>query len=429
MDKKIETGNITDNTGHASRNPNPDNPLERNPESRNPQLASRSSESNPVSRDPHPASSNTSDRNSTLESNPATRDPSLASRPMDDDEISLKDLILKLQDWWRYLLSKWLIILIVGLLGGALGLIYSIYKKPTYVATLTFVLEEESKGGLGNLGGLAAMAGISVGGGGGGIFQGDNILELYKSRSMLTKTLLNTSNTNDSLLIDRYITAHELREAWAENPKLSKIDFAIPQESFSLQHDSLIGLFVNNIKADYLKVSKPDKILSLIEVQVTTPNESFSKDFTEVLVQEVNDFYVETKTKKAVENLEIVQHQADSVRNELNAAIGGVASMADANPNANPARQVLRVPSAKRQVDVQANQAILTELVKNLEASKISLRRETPLIQIIDQPILPLKKERLGKAKSIVLGGLVSGFLIVLLLICIRMYKEVMIEE
>ncbi len=346
-----------------------------------------------------------------------------------DDEISLKDLILKLQEWWRYLLSKWVIILIVGLFGGALGLIYSISKKPTYTATLTFVLEEESKGGLGNLGGLAALAGVNVGGGGGGIFQGDNILELYKSRSMLTKTLLSASTSNDSLLIDRYITANELREAWVENLPLSKIDFTIPQNEFSLQHDSLIGTFINTIKENYLQVSKPDKLLSLIEVQVTTPNERFSKDFTEVLVQEVNNFYVETKTKKAFENLAIVQHQADSVRNELNAAIGGVAAMADANPNANPAKQVLRVPSTKRQVDVQANQAILTELVKNLEASKISLRRETPLIQIIDQPVLPLKEARLGKAKGIVFGGLFSGFLIVFVLIAIRAYKEVMKEE
>src|SRR5690606_38005207 len=108
----------------------------------------------------------------------------------------------------------------------------------------------------------------------------------------------------------------------------------IPQEDFSLQHDSLIGEFVKNINENYLKVSKPDKMLSLIQVQVIAPNERFSKDFTEVLVQEVNNFYVETKTKKALENLEIVQHQADSVRNALNAAIGGVASMVDANPNA-----------------------------------------------------------------------------------------------
>src|SRR5690554_6978570 len=94
--------------------------------------------------------------NSNIHSNPA------------NDEISLKELILKIQEWWRYLLSKWLVILIVGILGGILGLLYSLNKKPTYIASLTFVLEEESKGGLGSLGGLAAMAGINLGASGGG---------------------------------------------------------------------------------------------------------------------------------------------------------------------------------------------------------------------------------------------------------------------
>ncbi len=53
---------------------------------------------------------------------------------------------------------------------------------------------------------------------------------------------------------------------------------------------------------------------------------------------------------------------------------------------------VRRAPSAKRQVDVQANKAILTELVKQTELAKVTLRKETPLIQIIDRPILPLMK-------------------------------------
>jgi hypothetical protein len=344
-----------------------------------------------------------------------------------EDEISLKDLILKIQEWWRYLLSKWLIILIAGLLGGALGLFYSIYKKPTYTATLTFVLEEEGSGGLGNLGGLAAMAGFNIGGAGGeGLFKGENIFEIYKSRSMLTKTLLSASSQNDSLLIERYIAFNELRERWSEKPQLESISFSIPQEKFTLQHDSIIGEVVKSINEKNLSVSKPDKKTSLIQVATTSINEAFSKDFTETLVQNVNNFYVETKTKKSLENLNVLQFQTDSVRKELNAAIGGVAIAMDANPNSNPARQILNVPSSKKQVDVQANQAILTELVKNLELARISLRQETPLIQVIDEPVLPLKKERLGKAKGIVLGGVLLGFLSILILLVKRIFKTVM---
>jgi len=346
-----------------------------------------------------------------------------------DDKISLKDLILKITGWWHYLLSKWLIIVVIGLLGGGLGFVYAIMKKPVYTAKLTFVLEEGDTKNIGNLGGLAAMAGINFGSSGGGIFRGDNIIELYKSRSMISKTLLSSSPTNDSLLIERYITFNEIREDWKENPGLKNIRFNIPKEQFTLQHDSIMGKVVKIIKDDNLNISKPNKQLSLISVQTKFENETFSKDFTEALVKNVNDFYIETKIGKSAENLAILQSQTDSVRQELNSAIGGVAMALDANPNANTARQVLRVPSSKRQVDVQANQAILLELVKNLETSKISLRRETPLIQVIDEPVLPLEMERFGKTTGIALGGFLAGLLICFILILIKEITDILEGE
>ena len=62
-------------------------------------------------------------------------------------------------------------------------------------------------------------------------------------------------------------------------------------------------------------------------------------------------------------------------------------------------------------------QLYLTELVKQTELAKVTLRKETPLIQVIDRPILPLPKERFGKAKGLVMGGFLAGFLMVLGLI------------
>jgi uncharacterized protein involved in exopolysaccharide biosynthesis len=73
---------------------------------------------------------------------------------------------------------------------------------------------------------------------------------------------------------------------------------------------------------------------------------------------------------------------------------------------------------------VQANTAILTELVKQSELAKVTLRKETPLIQVIDKPILPLKMEKFGKAKGIVLGGILAGFLTVLVLIVRKVVNE-----
>ena len=97
--------------------------------------------------------------------------------------------------------------------------------------------------------------------------------------------------------------------------------------------------------------------------------------------------------------MDVLQRQVDSVRNALNGAIIGVANETDNVYNLNPAFNIKGAPSKKKQIDVQANTSILTNLVVQLELAKITLRKETPLIQLIDRPILPLDKEQLGKVK------------------------------
>jgi hypothetical protein len=337
------------------------------------------------------------------------------------DEISLKELILKLGEWWQYLLSKWIIILICGLFGGGLGFAYAYFKKPAYTATTTFVLEDETEGGggLGSLSGLASMAGVNLSGGGGDIFQGDNILELYKSRKMIEQTLLTPTNYEGKkeLLINLYIEFNELRKIWAEKPELSEIRFDSSSSSFTRLQDSILGVVVKDINANYLSVSKPNKKLSIIKADVKSHNEFFAKAFNEQIVKNVNDFYTQTKTKKSLDNVMILQQKTDSVRAVMNGAIYHAAIVADATPNLNPARQVQRTaPVQKSQFSAETNKAVLSALVQNLEMSKIALRKEAPLIQVIDKPILPLEKEQLGKLKSLILGGILGGFLISLVL-------------
>ena len=70
---------------------------------------------------------------------------------------------------------------------------------------------------------------------------------------------------------------------------------------------------------------------------------------------------------------------------------------------------------------VQMLGTLYGELVKNLEFAKLTLMREEPLVQIIDQPILPLPITRLGKLKAMLIGGFLFGFLFLLYLL-IREY-------
>jgi hypothetical protein len=346
-----------------------------------------------------------------------------------NDEISLKELIEKAKEWYAYLRSQWKIIALAGMIGAVIGLTYSYIKKPVYTATLSFALEDEKSGGggLGGALGLASSFGIDLGGGGGSIFTGSNLTELFKSRSMVEQTLMTPVTVNGKVisLAEMYIQNNEWRDSWNKNPKFKNIQFLpnTKRKYFTRVHDSILGVIYQDLSKGALSVAQKDKKVSIISMDVASTNELFSLYFCEALARQVGRFYIDTKSKKARMNMAILQKQTDSIRAELNGAITGVASANDETFMLNPAMNVRRAPSARRQVDVQANTAILTELVKQSELAKVTVRKETPLIQVIDRPILPLAKERFGKAKGLVMGGFLAGLLAVLFLIVKRLLK------
>jgi hypothetical protein len=351
--------------------------------------------------------------------------------PIVKDEITLKELFDKYAVWYNFLLSKWKIIVFAGLLGGILGLGYSLTRKPVYTAVLTFALENDKSGGSSGVLSLASQFGLSLGGSGGGIFEGSNLTELFKSRSMIEQTLLKPIVYKGKTIsfAEMYIHNNKWRNTWNKKPEFAKIQF-LPNSNrkyFTRAHDSILGLIYGEMSKNALYVGQKDKKVDIITMEFVSGNEQFAKDFCEALAREVGLFYVTTKSKKARINMEILERQTDSIRRELNNAISGVATANDNTFNLNPALlNVRRVPSSRKQVDVQANAAILTELVKQTELAKVTVRRETPLIQVLDRPILPLKMERFRKLKGIVLGGFFGGSFTILFLIGRIRLKQLM---
>ena len=352
------------------------------------------------------------------------------SEQFENDEISLKELVLKIKEWYHFLLTKWRLIILAGIIGGLIGFTYAYFQKPTYKAVLTFAMEEEKSGGggLGGALGLASQFGIDLGSSGGGAFSGANLIELMKSRKLVEKTLLSPIEVDGKAqsLVEYYLAFNEIKKDWDEKPLLKNVSFPIDADrtKFTLQQDSILkNLAAGLIKTD-LVISQKDKKVSILSIEMNSTNEQFAKVFCETIAKETSEYYVEIKSKKSKMNVDILQHQADSIRAELNSAITGVAAAADNVFNLNSAMNVRRTPSARRQVDVQANTAILTQLVGNLELAKVTLRKETPLLQIIDRPSFPLEKEKVGKLKSLVLGGFLAGFLTVLYLVFSSLYKK-----
>jgi hypothetical protein len=339
-------------------------------------------------------------------------------------QFTLREVIRNLQDWGRFFLSQWKLLLGAGLVGAGLGAVISQVKDPVFHAETSFVLEEEGMGGIGQMSGIANLLGVNIGGlGTNGLFQGDNIMELYRSDRMLEETLLSPFDSS-ILLVERFIQTEELEKKWSSDVDFASLDFSKKLEEATVTQDSVVKEIVKLIREKQLSVIKPDRKLSIIQVSVSSKDESFAKVFNETLVTKVNAFYFETKTKKTGENLRILQGQADSVRAILNQSIGALAYAQDRIPNANPLLSSATVDGRLKQVDVQSSAAVFQEIVKNLEVAKINHRINSPLIQIIDAPKLPLTRSEIRLGKGIVFGALALGFLVLAILYIRRLYQK-----
>ena len=333
------------------------------------------------------------------------------------DVFSVKGLIKNLLDWISFLLSKLKNILSLAFIFLVLILAYNYIKSPIHFARTSFVLDSESSSNsIGDIASLASLAGINASSfiDSSSLFQIDNIQELYRSSSMLKQTLLTkyTFGNHTDILINKFGKEEKIDKKWN---KLG-VDFTNQSlmNSKSRLHDSVLMEAVKIIKEKYLFVDKPSRKTTILEIGFDHKNELLAKSFNENLVSIVNNFYFKTKTKKTGENLEILQRQADSVKNVLDKSILFLAEKDQSIPNPNPLTKVSLVPYQKALVDVQANGAIYQEIVTQLELAKVNHRNKTPLIQIIDKPTLPLENSRL-KFMECLIYGLFGGLLLAIL--------------
>ena len=352
-----------------------------------------------------------------------------------NDEISIKELIETFGKYWRYLLSKWVIILIVGLSGGAIGLVASLILPPKYTAHLSFALVESS-GGMSGLADLASTFGFSgLLGGNTDAFSGDNLLEIISSKHAIEETLLTPVEFNGekTTLANVYLGFSGLRKVFEKNkknPELKNISFPAgqPREMFTRTQDSVLNVIYQWVGGPKtLNIARKNKKVSIVNLNFTSTNEKFSKMFIETLMDQTYKFYSQTRTAQIRANIDMMQYTADSIKALYDASLYKGAGFSQVNIN--PALQTAAVPRLKEETNAKLYGTVYTEVLKNLESLKLDMARVTPIVQIIDKPRLPLFKQRLGKAKGIVIGGILGGLLIVGYFIGLKFLQDEMRKD
>ncbi len=307
--------------------------------------------------------------------------------------VALSHLLSEAKAMVSYWVGLRKIILITLFLVSGVVLLYSFIQKQQYEATTSFILEEKSATGGGGLSGLASQFGFDLGGlgAGGSIFSGDNILDILRSRHIVEKVLLSKidSSKGGQTLADLYIP--QLRK---DIPVVDYTNVVYPKPLNRLQ-DSVLYLIYDKIVQKNLVVDRVNKKGSIIKVTVVSESELFSKIFSDRLVFETIKLYVDQKTSVSNRNIARLEARADSLLRVLNNKSYQSASLQILD--ANTAFRSTAVPVELSQREKSISFALFSEVVKNLEASRMSLASQTPIINILDTAKYPL----LNRKKSI----------------------------
>ena len=322
-----------------------------------------------------------------------------------DDEISLKEIILKIQEWWGIVWQCRVRIITISLVIGLCAALYTKFiTKPTYTASYQLFFQEES-GGLSSAMRLASSFGIG-GIGGGGASSSATVQEFITSRNNIAHAM--NADLENGRLIDRYYA-----EAIEENEEFAtefNSKFGVNQR----YTDSIITVLHEVLNANAL-MSTFDEETGTLQFSAVHEVEAFAFDLAKTVVENTEEQFKDWKREKSLNAVNAFQKKVDSLEVSIDAALFVLGQYEDQNNSL--VSSVDKMKRMRLSIDFESLKVAYGEYVKGLEMSKSELMNLEGPFKYFDAPTYPLNKEKGSAAKAGVFGSIITGFLLVLFFI------------
>jgi uncharacterized protein involved in exopolysaccharide biosynthesis len=328
-----------------------------------------------------------------------------SSQPKADDEITLKDIILKIQEWWAIVWPQRTIIIALSLTIGLLAALYTKFiAKPTYTASYQLFFQEES-GGLSNAMRLASSFGLG-GMSGGSVTSSTTVQEYLTSRINIANAM--TAELENGRLIDRYY-AYSMGED-EEFTQEFTANFGVNQR----YTDSVLTHVAQKLKKNVLSVSFDKKSL-ILGLSVVTNYERFTYDLANQIVENTEAQFKNWKKEKGLDAVNAFQKKVDSLELAIDATLRRLGEYQDHNNSLISA--VDKMEQLRLTIDMEALKVAYGEYIKGLEMSKAELINLEGPFKYFDTPVFPLQKDKGSAAKAGIFGSVIAAFLLVALFI------------
>lgn len=343
----------------------------------------------------------------------------------EEKELTLKDLILKIREYWVEIKKYWWVIVLTCI--PSIGYqAYLAFTTPIqYNAGLTFMVDEESSSGAGMLGALLGDFGLP-----GGENNYDKILELSKSQRIIRMALFQKVEIDGKTdyLANHFIRIQKVHEEeWYKKPKdpsqPSLNGFFFTRDSFEnfsrLEYaafKSVYGILMGDKEHKPLFSNKYNPDSGIMSLMLVTRSEQLSITLLGAIFNDLSDYYILSSTIKEKATYDIIQGKADSLYRLMVGSELSQARFQDKSLGLIKAEDQLPVERFSRNKALYG--LMYGEALKNLEIADYAVKDRMPYVQVIDHPIPPLSGFKYSRKKALIVGigvGVFLGLIIVIL--------------
>ena len=294
-----------------------------------------------------------------------------------DDEINI--------DWSKIVKTLWngkKFILIFTSAITILSIIYSL-SLPNYYKSSTVLLPESSNKGASGLSGLAALAGINVGG-------GESSIALYP-------TIIKSETILKNIIYKKYQTEE------FSNP-VNLIEYwEIEDTNRAKQYE----IALKTLKTE-LEISWDNKLGGITTISISTKEANLSAEIVNQIVLELDDFLRTKKTTNAGNQREFIETRLEEVKRDLTSSENRLKEFRERNRQVFAPQLLLEQERLLR--DITINGTLYSELRKQYELAKIEEIKNIPVLNVMD-PARPNAMKDKPKRSTIVLGTFIISLL------------------
>ena len=341
--------------------------------------------------------------------------------PIEDDEIDLLSIA-------KTLWSGRKTVIITILIFMAIGLFMAIFSPKEYTASTTIVPATQGKNVGGSLGGLAAMAGIDLG----GMSSESGIPpSLYPQitgsipfQLELLKTPLNFEGHKTPITYENYYTKYNSPGLLATFKKytvglpgviISAIKgkpapittLSSPTPAITIISNEELGL-INQLSSQLsLDINTKD---GYVTISVNMPEAIAAAEMAQKAQELLQQYIIDFKVQKSSEQLRFIKGRYAEKEREFRSAQQQLASFQDRNQFLTSA--LSKTYSTRLQMDYDLAYGVYSELAKQLETQQIQVKEDTPVFTILKPVTVPIEKSKPNRPLILIiwifLGGIVG---------------------